>query len=86
MHRVKNIGSISVINIWSGLLLYTANCSKAGSMSSKCSVSHQNGVGFPILANAQHAETGFKKTLERLELGSEPNTMKFNRDEGPSLL
>lgn len=52
MHRVKNIGSISVTNIWSDLLLYIANCSKAGGMSSKCSVSHQNGVGFPNPANA----------------------------------
>lgn len=52
MHRVKNIGSISVTNIWSDLLLYIANCSKAGGVSSKCSVSHHNGVGFPNPANA----------------------------------
>lgn len=52
MHRVKNIGSISVTSVWSDLLFYVAICSKGEGVSSKCSVSHRNGVGFPNLADS----------------------------------
>ena len=81
MHRVKNIGSISFTSTLSDLLLYRANCSKTGWVSSKSSASHHNGVGFPNLASARHKERGFRMT-ERLELWSKPNTMKCSRMEG----
>lgn len=73
-----NIGSISVTSVWSD---YIANYSKAGRVSFKCSASHQNGVGFPNLA----CRNRIQKDFERLELGSKPNMMKFNRNEEPSV-
>lgn len=74
-HGLTNIGSISFTSIWSGLLLYMANCSKAGWASSKGSASHHSGVGFPNLASAWREGRGFSMT-GRLELWSRPNSMK----------